>query len=233
MTNQTSLVPKQNRQVSFELHASRSNTDLMYNNFDNLSQSVIEAGDFNFQAATAATDDDDEKLSEKNSHLMSNLSLNSVNNSSQVTDNNNEIMNSLLTTASDFQTTFLSNQADHLKPAKLHHLNSFVSRSSRASNESPSSELSSSFYSHLQSSLLNMPKGRGEEGQLHEVGSVGFELNEAGSEEGASRYASARNSPVVGTETKFETANEGSESGEGNGDGKAEDQTGNKTGEHK
>jgi len=78
-----------------------------------------------------------------------------------------------------------------------------------------------------------MPKGRGEEGQLKEVGSVGFELNEAGSEEGASRYASARNSPVVGTETKFETANEGSESGEGEGDGKAEDQTGNKTGEHK
>jgi len=226
--SRNSHVPKQNRQVSFELHASCSITDLLYNNLDSMSQSVIEAGDFNYQQTTEPTDDD-EKLSDKNSHFMSNLSVNSINNTSQMIGNNNEVISSLLTTASDFQVTFLSNQEDHLKQAKLHHLNSFVSRSSRTSNES--SELSSSFYSNLHSSMLNKPKS---EGLLKEVESVGFELNQPDNDDGPSRYESARNSPTSGVETKFETANEGSDSSESRcEENQIESQSENKTQENK
>ena len=190
---QQPLIKKQNRQVSFELHASKTTADMLiysnYNNLDNLSQSVIESSDLH--NIMGANNDDD---SIRNSNLLSNLSqsINSFDNNINNFINepeNNEATNSLLTTASDFHTTFLSNNSDHLKPAKLHHLNSFVSRSSK-SNDSPSS-MSSSFYSSLQSNINNLAS----QPNVDKKDTVGFTLNDSN----ASEYESTTDSPVLST----------------------------------
>lgn len=195
--NQQPLITKQNRQVSFELHASKTTADMLiysnYNNLDNLSQSVIESSDLH--NIMGAKNDDD---SVRNSNILSNLSQsinsfdNNINNFINETENN-EAANSLLTTASDFHTTFLSNHADHLKPAKLHHLNSFVSRSSK-SNESPS-PMSSSFYSSLQSNINNITSQL----NIDKKETVGFTLNDSNGSESELQYDSTTDSPIYST----------------------------------
>lgn len=188
--SQAPAISKQCRQVSFELHASKSTAkDLLYNNFeDNLSQSVIEAGDLTYNMSSTGNtgnNTDDDFSSQRN--YLSNLSVDSV---SQNDNDNNNNNNSLLATASNFQSTFLSNKSDCLKPAKLHHLNSFVSRTSLSNGESPGSgSLSSSIYS----SMLNMAR------EANPVGcenvNVGFSLNDSNISDMESQYMSANASP--------------------------------------
>ena len=104
--------------------------------------------------------------------------------------------NSLLNAASSFQSTFLSSKGDLLKPAKLHHLNSFVSRNSKDSPPDSAGSVSSSIYS----SMFSMAREANPVGanSPREHASVGFNLNETNMSDLESQYMSANVSPVPG-----------------------------------
>ena len=149
---------KQNRQVSFELHATKSSNDLLYNNFDNSSQSVLETNG--------------------NSNIFSlSFSTNSI-------ENNADLAN-----ISEFESSL---EGDHLQTAKFHHLNSFLSRSSK-SNESPPQSLSANIYQTLQLNTSGSGAALSSNTGSNTNLTVGFNLNDSNASE--SQYMSAIGSP--------------------------------------
>jgi hypothetical protein len=169
---------KQNRQVSFEIRASNSTSNLLYNNFDNLSPSTIMGCDaydvnpssYGLTANSTITSGCAERL-ESNASTETNYSERSSRNASTIIRNDSVMLtplpDSAKLTPEAFAACLFSNRStsgdensslenDHLKPAKLLHLHSYLSRSSSfRSNESPSNGFAS-VYNTLTESISHM-----------------------------------------------------------------------------
>jgi hypothetical protein len=153
---------KNNRQVSFELKASKSTNNLLYNNFD--SPSVYESYGL-----------DNTSIDTANISVANDLSTIS---SGSCNDKAHQMFSQELAQGiTNLINSSENGENEHLKKAKLHHLSSFISRSSSfRSNESPSSNhsngLSSSFYNSLidlQSSVTAMNSRPNVEFNLNET----------------------------------------------------------------